>query len=170
LNFFEHQEAARRSSRVLVLLYALAVAAVVAAVTAVLAAAYLYAQARDPQAPVTLAAVPAALWWGGALGTLGVILAVSAVQTLRLGGSGEAVARMAGAREVPPETRDPLERRLRNVVEEMAIAAGVRVPGVYVMPGETGVNAFAAGSDVSGAVVAVTRGTLETLNRSSSLE
>jgi len=51
------------------------------------------------------------------------------------------------------------------VVEEMAIASGVRVPGVYVMDGEGGINAFAAGWDVSGAVVAVTRGTLETLTR-----
>jgi Zn-dependent protease with chaperone function len=165
LDFFRHQELARRNSRVLVLLYALAVAAVVAAVTAVLAGAYLYVRAGDPGAPATLAAVPPALLWGGALGTLAVILAVSAFQILRLGAGGEAVARMAGAREVPPETRDPLERRLRNVVEEMAIAAGVRVPKVYVMPGEAGINAFAAGTEVSNAVVAVTRGTLETLNR-----
>jgi Zn-dependent protease with chaperone function len=72
---------------------------------------------------------------------------------------------MVGARRVPPETTDPLERRLRNVVEEMAIASGVRVPEVYVMDGERGINAFAAGWDVSGAVVAVTRGTLERLTR-----
>ena len=72
---------------------------------------------------------------------------------------------MVGARSVPPGTADPHERRLRNVVEEMAIASGVRVPEVYVMDGERGINAFAAGWDVSGAVVAVTRGTLETLTR-----
>src|SRR6185295_10385386 len=57
------------------------------------------------------------------------------------------------------------ERRLVNVVEEMAIASGVRVPTVYVMDGERGINAFAAGWDASGAVVVATRGTLETLNR-----
>jgi len=75
------------------------------------------------------------------------------------------VARMAGGQEVTPGTHDPLERRLLNVVEEMAIASGVRVPKVYVLPGEPAINAFAAGSDPSNAVVAVTRGTLETLNR-----
>jgi Zn-dependent protease with chaperone function len=165
LNFFEHQEQARRNTRVLVLLYALAVAAVVAAVTAVLAAGYLYAVSGERFEPVTLADVPPSLWWGGALGTLAVILAVTVIRTLRLGGGGEAVARMAGAQEVSPETRDPLERRLLNVVEEMAIAAGVRVPKVFVMAGEQGINAFAAGTGVSNAVVAVTRGTLETLNR-----
>jgi Zn-dependent protease with chaperone function len=165
LNFFEHQEAARRNTRVLVLLYALAVAAVAAAVTAVLAGAYLYSRAADAPGPVSLADVPPMLWWGGALGTLAVILLVTVVQSVRLGGDGAAVARMAGARPVSPETTDPLERRLLNVVEEMAIAAGVRVPRAYVMAGEPGINAFAAGSDVSSAVVAVTRGTLETLNR-----
>jgi len=165
LNFFEHQEAARRNTRVLVLLYALAVIAVVAAVTAVIAGVWLYSRAAEQPGPVALAAVPPELLWGGALGTLALILAVSAVQSARLGGSGEAVARMAGARPVSPESRDPLERRLLNVVEEMAIAAGVRVPKVYVMAGEPGINAFAAGADTSNAVVAVTRGTLETLNR-----
>ncbi|MDH3318662.1 MAG: M48 family metallopeptidase [Betaproteobacteria bacterium] len=165
MNFFEHQELARRNTRVLVLLYALAVGAVVAAVTAVLAAAYLYSHAAEAPGPMSLADVPPALLWGGALGTLALILAVTVVQSLRLGGGGEVVARMAGAQPVSPETRDPLERRLLNVVEEMAIAAGVRVPKVFVMAGEHGINAFAAGTDVSNAVVAVTRGTLETLNR-----
>ena len=160
MNFFEHQEAARRNTRVLVLLYALAVAAVVAAVTAVAAFAWLYT--RGPYEP---RAVPAALLWGVALGTLGVILLVSLAQTLRLGASGEKVAAMAGARPVPPETRDLLERRFLNVVEEMAIAAGTRVPKAYVLPGESAINAFAAGTDVSNAVVAVTRGTLESLTR-----
>src|SRR6185503_17791553 len=70
-----------------------------------------------------------------------------------------------GARRVTSDTRDPLERRLVNVVEEMSIASGVRVPAVYVMDGEAGINAFAAGYDVSDSVVTVTRGTLETLNR-----
>jgi Zn-dependent protease with chaperone function len=165
LNFFEHQEHARRNTRVLVLLYALAVAAVVAAVSAVLAGAWLLSRGAERPEAATLAAVPPALLWGGALGTLALILLVTLVQSLRLGGSGETVARMAGAQPLSPETHDPLERRLLNVVEEMAIAAGVRVPKVYVMPTEAAINAFAAGTEVSNAVVAVTRGTLETLNR-----
>jgi Zn-dependent protease with chaperone function len=72
---------------------------------------------------------------------------------------------MIGARHVPPGSSDPLERRLRNVVEEMAIASGVRVPEVYLMDDERGINAFAAGWDTSSAVVAVTRGTLQNLTR-----
>ena len=90
---------------------------------------------------------------------------MSLVNVAKLGGGGAAVAQMVGARRVAPNSTDPLERRFVNVVEEMAIASGVRVPAVYVMEDEGGINAFAAGWDVSGAVVAVTRGTLETLNR-----
>jgi Zn-dependent protease with chaperone function len=97
---------------------------------------------------------------------VGVILAVSffKMAMLRMGG-GAAVARMVNARLVESSTRDPLERRLRNVVEEMAIASGSRVPGIYVMDEERGINAFAAGYDVSNSIIAVTRGTLESLTR-----
>jgi len=165
LNFFEQQELARRHTRVLVLLYVLAVAAVAAAVSAVVAGAYLMAKAQHAPVPPSLASVPPSLWWGAALGTLAVILAVTVVQTLRLGSGGETVARMAGGREVTAGTSDPLERRLLNVVEEMAIASGARVPKVYVLPGEAAINAFAAGTEQTNAVVAVTRGTLESLNR-----
>jgi len=67
---------------------------------------------------------------------------------------------------VTPDTRDPLRRRLYNVVEEISLASGVPVPEVYVMDNEPGINAFAAGYNSSDAVVAVTRGTLEKLSRS----
>ena len=82
-----------------------------------------------------------------------------------LAAGGAAVAAMAGARQVAPGTRDALERRLLNVVEEMAIASGVRVPAVYVMDDEPGINAFAAGWEVSSAALAVTRGALQVLTR-----
>ena len=62
-------------------------------------------------------------------------------------------------------TRDLLDRRLVNVVEEMAIASGVAVPRVYVMDNETAINAFAAGHSINDAVIAVTRGTLTRLSR-----
>ena len=101
----------------------------------------------------------------GAAVTAALIFIVSLFNVARLGSGGTAVAKMAGARPVAPNTADPLERRLRNVVEEMAIASGVRVPEVYVMDQESGINAFAAGWDVSSSVVAVTRGTLERLTR-----
>jgi Zn-dependent protease with chaperone function len=169
--FFEHQNLARRNTKVLVLLFAAAVLAVIAAVDLVLGSLYVwnadfYAPAgQAPGFVAMLKAVPAPIYFVGALATGALILFVSLVNVARLAEGGVAVAKMVGARRVAPGTGDVLEQRLRNVVEEMAIASGVRVPEVYVMDGERGINAFAAGWEVSGAVVAVTRGALETLTR-----
>ncbi|HEY6966495.1 MAG TPA: M48 family metallopeptidase [Burkholderiales bacterium] len=169
-SFFENQAQARRNTKLLVLMYCLAVGGVILAVDLVLAG--IYASSIDwPQAGpqfgwgMRLRMVPASLYAWGAVGTAMVIFAVSGWNILQLSQGGKAVAEMAGARRVTSDTRDALERRLVNVVEEMAIAAGVRVPAVYVMDQEAGINAFAAGYDPSDAVVTVTRGTLETLNR-----
>ena len=157
MNFFEHQDLARRNTRVMVVLYALAVVAVVLAVDVVLGFAYLAMSEQK--------SVPRALYLWGALATAAAILLVSLVRMRRLRAGGEAIARMVGAKRVEPGSTDPLERRLLNVVEEMAIASGTRVPAVYVMQEENGVNAFAAGYDVSNAVIAVTRGALQLLTR-----
>lgn len=169
-SFFENQQLARRNTKILVLLYALAVGGVVLAVDLVLAGFYAWSYEWPQAGPaltlgMRLRMVPPALYAWGAIGTALVILAVSAWHVMRLGGGGKAVAEMVGARRIASDTGDPLERRLLNVTEEMAIAAGVRVPAVYVMDGEPGINAFAAGYDTADAVVAVTRGTLESLNR-----
>ncbi len=153
------------------LLYALAVAGVILAVDLVLALLFAWniegiRPAGEPPGLATrLRLVPAAVYVWGAFGTALTILAVSAWHMMQLSSGGKAVAGMVGARRVAPGTGDPLERRLLNVVEEMAIASGVRVPAVYVMDGEAGINAFAAGFEPADCVVAVTRGTLETLNR-----
>src|SRR6185369_16424632 len=106
----------------------------------------------------------------------GVLLAVSAGTLLVVGfaslykwneysSGGFAVAESVGARCVDPHTTDTRERRLLNVVEEMAIASGVPVPAVYLLHDEPAINAFAAGLTTSDAVVCVTRGTMEKLTR-----
>jgi len=158
----------------MVVLFLLAVVAVVAAVDLVLAVAYIWGvggsevvipREQHRSFGELIRQVPASVYVWGAVLTAGTIFLVSLINVARFGGGGAAVAQMAGARRVAPDSTDALERRFLNVVEEMAIASGVRVPQVYVMDEERGINAFAAGWDVSGAVVAVTRGTLETLNR-----
>jgi Zn-dependent protease with chaperone function len=162
MNFFERQDKARKGSRALIVVFVLAVACIVIAINLVLGAAWL-SLAVGHEGPRR---VPLGLFVAITVATVAIILAVSLFKmaALRIGG-GAAVARMVGARHVEPATRDPLERRLLNVVEEMAIASGTRVPGVYVMDAEKGINAFAAGYDVSSSIIAVTRGTLESLTR-----
>ena len=82
-----------------------------------------------------------------------------------LRGGGEPVALQFGGAPVPEDTTDFNLRRLRNVVEEIAIASGVPVPKIYVLEHESAINAFAAGYSPSDAAIAVTRGALDRLNR-----
>src|SRR3954470_2247678 len=100
-----------------------------------------------------------------AFGTLGIIGAGSFFKTLSLARGGRAVAELLDGRLVNSNSTDAHERKLLNVVEEMAIASGVPVPQVYVMDGEQGINAFAAGHSASDAAISVTRGAMTMLTR-----
>ena len=97
--------------------------------------------------------------------TLGLIVVASLVRMAQLRGGGGVVARSAGGTLVSPDTLNPRYRRLRNVVEEIAIASGVPVPEIYVLEQETAINAFAAGYTPANAAITVTRGCMEKLNR-----
>src|ERR1019366_7489513 len=94
-----------------------------------------------------------------------VIVIGSAYKTNQLAGGGGSVATLMGGRLVNSNTTDPDERKLLNVVEEMAIASGVPVPQVYVLNEERAINAFAAGHTTSDAALGVTRGFIQLLSR-----
>lgn len=85
------------------------------------------------------------------------------IQELREGGS--RVAAILGGRPVPLQPKDPQERQLRNVVEEMAIASGMPVPDLYLLERERSINAFAAGHDLNDAAICVTNGAIKLLSR-----
>ncbi|HEX7052796.1 MAG TPA: M48 family metalloprotease [Burkholderiales bacterium] len=181
MDFFEQQAQARRTSRWFLAWYLVAAAAVVASY--VLAAALGYALLA------TAGALPLAgdepLYWRGLGATflealsrvpprfhasvallVGVpMLVVSALRLWRLREGGEAVAELLGASRVEPGRAAGKERRLLNVVEEMAVASGIAVPPVYVLRREQGVNALVAGYSPSEAVLVVTRGALDRLTR-----
>ncbi|MBU6271686.1 MAG: M48 family metallopeptidase [Betaproteobacteria bacterium] len=155
MDFFGHQQQARAATRRLLLLFALAVIGVVLAVNGVI---LLAARA---------AGIVPAPWVHGLVSgaLLALILGGTLVESIRLRAGGPEVARMVDARPVDAQTADPFERRLRHVVEEMALASGTPVPRVYLMADEAGINAFAAGNTLQDAVVAVTRGALTRLTR-----
>jgi Zn-dependent protease with chaperone function len=168
MNFFERQEAARKTSRRLMVLFGLAVIAILVAVNlAVLLVVDVSAQseALGGIAAESLGPNRGLIVLFVSLATLGVIVVSSLVRISGLRAGGDAVARQLGGTPVPEETRDPQLRRLRNVVEEIAIASCVPVPDIYVLEQEDAINAFAAGYSPSDAAVAVTRGALERLNR-----
>jgi Zn-dependent protease with chaperone function len=100
--------------------------------------------------------------------SVGSVLAVvgvgTAVKFAQMSHGGAAVAQAMGGTQVDPGSSDPDERRILNVVEEMAIASGVRVPPVYLMEDQT-INAFAAGNSEQDSVIGVTRGCIHALSR-----
>ena len=99
------------------------------------------------------------------LGTLALILGGSLWRFTQLAGGGASVASMLGGRPINSSTTDPDERKVLNVVEEMAIASGVPVPKVYLLAREKGINAFAAGYKPGDAVIGVTQGCVRLLTR-----
>ena len=165
MNFFEHQDRARRQSRRLVVLFGLAVVAIIVAVNAVVLATLGMPQyAGYLRADNFWLANAGLIFWTTSL-TAATIGLASVYRGVELRAGGGEIARSLGGTAVDPSTNDPLRRRLYNVVEEMAIASGVPMPEVYVLEHEQGINAFAAGYSPADAAVAVTRGTLEHLNR-----
>lgn len=168
-DFFERQDRARRNTGWLIVLFVLAVAAIIASVYA--ATALLVEFARDDKEhAIRLASgqIPfwnPALFGGVAASTLFVVASGSLYKIAQLSAGGRVVAIELGGRPIDPSTRDPDERRLLNVVEEMAIAAGTPVPPVYLLPEESSINAFAAGFEPKDAVIGVAAGSLEYLTR-----
>jgi Zn-dependent protease with chaperone function len=176
MDFFEAQARAKKRTGRLVLLFALAVFGTVAA--SYLAgsigagfAAPKYIRGFDRSGREIEASDSPHRWWAGGSGlaAAGVALAVIGLASLfkwqQFSTGGAAVAESVGARKLDPRSTDLKERRLLNVVEEMAIASGTPVPAVYVLADEPAINAFAAGLTTGDAVVAVTQGALDKLNR-----
>lgn len=160
MNFFALQEKARRASRRMVILFALAVLVIVAAVNAVVV--MVGFGRRMTETGVMLDYPRLALV---SMGVLAIIGLASLFRTMSLRGGGASVARSMGATQVTPDTTNPAWRQLRNVIEEIAIAAGVPVPEIYIMENEAGINAFAAGYSPADAAVCVTQGCLDKLTR-----
>jgi Zn-dependent protease with chaperone function len=167
VNFFEHQEQARRQSRWLVFLFILAVITIIVVIDVAVLVAYGVMDAEQQQGLFSIQSFKANLptLLGGALVTTCVIAIASLFKTVALRSGGGKVARDLGGVLVEADARDPLRRRLYNVVEEIALASGIPVPEIYVLEQESAINAFAAGFTPADAAVAVTRGALEKLNR-----
>jgi Zn-dependent protease with chaperone function len=164
MDFFEHQDRARSSTRRFVLLYTAAVVLICVAMGTVgFFAVWFSDDGKTPGAQglthefmgaATTATISAIL-----------IIAGSLYRVAQLRGGGSNVAQAMGGRLIDPSTRDTNERRVLNVVEEMAIASGVPVPPVYLMHKEKGINAFAAGYAPGDAVIGVTQGCVDGLTR-----
>jgi len=163
MDFFSHQEAARKRTSLLLFYYVLAIAGLVTAVYAAFMFVFLWKGDEFGMTQNSLWNAEVFAWT--CLGTLSVIFLGSTWRVIELRQGGAAVAQMLGGTPVSASPADHSEQKLRNVVEEMAIASGTPMPELYVLEDERGINAFAAGHSVSDAAIGVTRGCIDSLNR-----
>jgi Zn-dependent protease with chaperone function len=171
MDFFAQQDQARRNTRLLVLMFLVAVLLLVA-LTNVLVAAFLffsqdyniYSGHREGTSGF-FSYFSWARFGGIGLAITGTVALVVLAKWMQLSTGGKAVAEGMGGERILPQSRDDAERRCLNVVEELSLAANMPVPPVYVLNDERGINAFAAGITPADAVVAVTRGAIEQLRR-----
>ena len=166
MDFFERQRQAKKKTGVMVFLFCVAVLLISLLNFLIIAAVipfmgedrkregFDFSTLQDP----SLAALVV-------LGTFVVIFLAGLYRKSQLSGGGSSIASMMGGRLVNMASTDPDEQKLMNVVEEMAIASSVPMPEVYVMDGEKGINAFAAGYTVDDAVIGVTDGCMRRLQR-----
>ena len=165
MDFFREQEIARRNTRLLTILFIVAVLVLIGITNALFVGFILVETDDGGSATLTTDLVS----WQQFLAVGGVITlvigAVVLVNWINFARGGSQIAAALGGRLVQPGSDDPLERRAANIVQEMALAANMPTPSLFVLDAESGINAFAAGTRPANAVVAVTRGALTALNR-----
>lgn len=157
-DFFRQQDLARRNTKILVLLFTLAVFSLIVLTNLLVMLSFGFFQGQQAmQLPWEIISTISLV----VIAVVGLAI-MAKWQQLKLGG--RTVAQALGGERVTADSQDPLKRRLLNVVEEMALAANLPVPPVYLLP-ERGINAFAAGYSPADAVIGVTQGCVEQLNR-----
>ncbi|NKC01591.1 MAG: M48 family metalloprotease [Pseudomonadales bacterium] len=165
MNFFEAQDNARRKTWQLGLMFGAAVVTLVVLTNVLVAVFFGW---TGTQAGLTfeetLTNIPIDSWFWISGGVLGIVALASLYKYIAIQGGGRAIAESLGGNLIPSNTRDPKHRQLLNVVEEMAIASGIAVPPVYLIP-ESSINAFAAGFTPEDAIVGFNQGTLDHLTR-----
>lgn len=172
MNFFEHQAWARHRTRLLIPTFLLALLAVVLFFhLAIMGTIFIFEHSEGRfEGPVLRAFFEHENAPGVFLGSLiGVCLVVGGGSLYRttelLSQGGERIAELLGGREISPFAQKFEERQLMNIVEEMSIASGIMVPGVYVLDKEFRINAFSAGFGKDFSVIGVTAGAIDYLSR-----
>lgn len=167
MDFFSHQDQARKRTGQLVILFVLAVLTLIFLLNILVAGFFWfdrYGSFNPADLGYIIRSIPAEQALLVSLGVLVVVGGASLVKWSMLSGGGKTVAESLGGQQLTPETNDFYEKRVLNIVEEMALAAGMPVPPVYLLE-DTSINAFAAGYQPSDAVIGVTRGCMEQLSR-----
>ena len=166
MNFFESQDRVRKHTFQLVLLFSLAVITLIIMTNLLVMVVFGFINSEQMQSGEAL--IQKMDWQMFAVVSAGVgavVLGGSLYKIMALSAGGRTVADALGGQLIPQNTADLKQRRLLNVVEEMAIASGTPAPPVYILTGEPGINAFAAGFTPRDAVIGITQGLVDHLSR-----
>ena len=161
MDFFQSQDNARRNTKFLLFLFALAVISLALLTNGLV---YLLVKFQDTTSTAVDFRYTWEIFWAVNIAILVLIAIASLIRLIALRGGGASIAELMGGELVIDPKGDFNRRKLLNVVEEMAIASGTPVPSVYIIP-EQGINAFAAGYSPGDAVIGVTQGAVDHLNR-----
>jgi len=166
VNFFQAQDSARRSTLWLVVLFVLAVVGLVGLTNALVMVVIVYKGTGNFISSWSEFATyyDGATFWKVGVMVVAIVAGGSLYKSIQLSAGGRVVAELLGGQIIPQNSRELDQRKILNVVEEMAIASGTPVPPVYLIDG-FGINAFAAGNTPNDAVIGITRGALSHLTR-----
>lgn len=164
MNFFAHQDRARSTTRKLVFLFCLAVISLIVITSLLIIFTLSFTESSSGEINFDLALVTSDVFIFVSLGVITVVTLGSLFRLAQLRGGGKVVAEAMGGHLLNTGTRDADERKILNVVEEIAIASGTPVPPVYLME-DPAINAFAAGYNAQDAVIGITRGCIHQLSR-----
>ncbi|MEO5698337.1 MAG: M48 family metallopeptidase [Burkholderiaceae bacterium] len=166
MNFFESQERAHKHTTLLIVLFGVAVIALIAMANVLILVVFGFINSQQMREGQSLFAQ---MDWKMAAtvgaGVSVVVLVGSLYKMMALSAGGKVVAESLGGQLILRNTEEPNQRKLLNVVDEMAIASGTPAPPVYLLANEPGINAFAAGFSPRDAVLGITQGAIEQLSR-----
>ena len=165
MNFFEAQDNARKKTWQLGLMFGAAVVTLIVLTNLLVAMFFSWTGAQTGLSyGETLERIPADTWFWVTGGVVGLVVLACVYKYITIQGGGRSIAESLGGQLLHPNTNNPQQKQLLNVVEEMAIASGIAVPPVYLIP-ENSINAFAAGFTPEDAVIGINQGTLDNLDR-----
>ena len=151
MNFYKQQEQARKQEKIMFALFLLLSLLLTMVITKAIDWAFLGKLSLPSLLTINIL-------------LLATIYSVSFDKVKKLLATGNRLADSAGG-SLLEEVDNSRKTQLRNIIEEMAIAAGVPVPHIYVLKKEPSINAFAVGLKPTDMAIGVTQGCLDYLNR-----
>ncbi len=161
MDFFQSQDIARRNTKLLLFLFGMAVMSLALMTNGLV---FAFINFQNTAALATGWVYSWELFWSTTVAVVILIALASLIRLATLRKGGASIAELMDGKLLVDPGGDLNKRKLLNVVEEMAIASGTPVPPVYIIP-ETAINAFAAGYSPGDAVIGVTQGAVDNLNR-----